>query len=98
MAGTIYALLVGIDEYPSPVTPLHGCVADIDAMHMFLASRVGGDDYQLDAVVLRNEQAKRESVIENFVKHLGQAGPDDVALFYYSGHGSQARTDCSLVC
>lgn len=92
MTGTIYALLVGIDEYQSPVTPLHGCVADIEAMHTFLASRVGGQGYQLDAVVLRNGQAKRQAVIENFLKHLGQAGPEDTALFYYSGHGSQART------
>lgn len=92
MAGTIYALLVGIDAYQSPVTPLHGCVADIEVMHTFLASRIGGEGYQLDAVVLKNEQATRQAIIDNFLKHLGQAGPEDTALFCYSGHGSQART------
>lgn len=92
MAGTVYALLVGIDKYLPPVTPLRGCVTDIEAMHSYLASRVGREGCRLDAIVLRNEEAKRQVVIDNFVNHLGKAGPEDVALFYYSGHGSQAQT------
>lgn len=92
MASTVYALLVAIDDYQSPVSPLRGCVADSKAMHAFLASRVGGENHKLDAVVLRNEEATRPAVIENFLQHLGQAGPEDTALFCYSGHGSQAPT------
>ncbi len=92
MAGTIYALLVGIDTYQSPVTPLKGCVADIEAMHTFLESRVTGDDHKLDTVILRNEEATYQAVIDKFQQHLGQAGPGDTALFCYSGHGSQAPT------
>ena len=92
MAGTVYALLVAIDDYPAPVPPLRGCVADLDAMHDYLAARVGGDGHRLDARVLRNGEATRAAVIENFREHLGQAGPDDTALFCYSGHGSQCRT------
>ena len=92
MPAKIYALLVAIDSYQSPVSPLQGCVADIENMHAFLSSRVGGEDYQLDAVVLKNEEATREAIIENFLSHLGQAGPDDTVLFCYSGHGSQAPT------
>jgi pimeloyl-ACP methyl ester carboxylesterase len=34
----------------------------------------------------------RQAVIDGFRKHLTQAGENDVALFYFSGHGSQEPT------
>ena len=37
---TTYVLLVGIDEYRSPVNPLRGCVADVKAIHALLANRI----------------------------------------------------------
>lgn len=92
MSGTVYALLVAIDDYPAPVPPLTGCVADLEAMHAYLSERVGGDGHRLQARVLKNDQATREAIVRNFVDHLGQAGPGDTALFCYSGHGSQCRT------
>lgn len=92
MAGTVYALLVAIDDYPAPISPLRGCVADIEAMHDYLSARVGGDGHRLEALVLKNEEATRAAVIDNFRRHLGQAGPGDTALFCYSGHGSQCQT------
>ena len=41
--------------------------------------------------VLENSEATREAVIQAFQDHLGQAGSEDVALFCYSGHGSQGQ-------
>ena len=32
MARTVYALLVAIDDFPEPIPPLSGCVADLEAM------------------------------------------------------------------
>ncbi len=92
MAGRTFALLVGIDRYQAPVSPLEGCVADIETWHDFLESRVGAEGGELHARVLRNEEATRQAVIDQFLSHLGQAGPEDTALFCYSGHGSQCRT------
>ena len=65
MSAKIFALLVGIDSYQSPVSPLQGCVADIEIMHSFLESGIGDADHQLDAIVLKNEQATREAILEN---------------------------------
>ena len=45
----------------------------------------------LSLSVLVNEEATRDAVIRAFRDHLGQAGADDVALFCYSGHGSQEQ-------
>lgn len=89
MTNQIYALLVGIDNYPDPNHRLEGCVNDITAIEEYLNERFDKQEYQLHLQTLRDEQANREAVINGFRNHLGQAGQDDVVLFYYSGHGSQ---------
>jgi hypothetical protein len=91
-SGTVYALLVAIDDYPAPIPPLNGCVSDLEAMHAFLEGRVGANGHRLEALTLTNAAATRAAVIEAFQQHLGQAGPGDTALFCYSGHGSQCPT------
>jgi hypothetical protein len=92
MPRTIYALLVGIDDYPSPVPRLRGCVNDIEAFATYLSERVARDKrVKLDALPLTNGKATRRAVVDAFRNHLGKAGKDDVALFYYSGHGSQQK-------
>jgi hypothetical protein len=90
MSRRVYALLVGIDEYPAPVPPLRGCVNDISAVEHLLKKRLAADEY-LPPKVLKNAEATRQAVIDGFMRLRG-AGPDDVALFYYCGHGSQERT------
>lgn len=89
MTRNLYAFLVGIDTYPSPVNPLHGCVNDVKAFARFLEAQQAKDHYELHLDLLTNEAATRQAVIDGFHNHLCQAGPDDVALFYYAGHGSQ---------
>lgn len=90
MNRTVYALLVGIDDYPNPIQPLRGCVNDIMAIEQLLRGRLTVNQ-KLEALVLKNSEATRQAIIDGFV-HLRQAGPDDVVLFYYSGHGSQEHT------
>jgi pimeloyl-ACP methyl ester carboxylesterase len=90
MSSTVYALLVGIDRYEPPVPSLSGCVADIEAMETFLRERIQREKCQI--ITLKNEQATYAAVTQAFLSHLGNAKKDDVALFYYSGHGSQAPT------
>ena len=89
MSRTIYALLVGIDRYAGNVNPLNGCVNDVTRMGDLLQARVTGANDRFAPRLLTNEQATRQGLINAFRAHLGQAGPGDVALFYYSGHGSQ---------
>jgi pimeloyl-ACP methyl ester carboxylesterase len=92
VARNIYALLVGIDNYDAPVRPLRGCVNDIRNIETLLQARAqaGGDGFH--AKVLTDIAATREAIVEGFRQHLGQAKADDVALFYYSGHGSQQKS------
>jgi pimeloyl-ACP methyl ester carboxylesterase len=89
MTRNIYALLVGIDEYPEGVKSLQGCVNDINAIEAYLTTRINSQKYQLHPKKLLNQDATREAIIDGFENHLCQAGSDDIAFFYYSGHGSQ---------
>ncbi len=83
----LHALLVGIDAYPPPVPSLRGCVNDVTEMATTLRGRVPAD--ALELLVLTDAAATRSAVIEAIEHHLGSAESDDVALLYYSGHGSQ---------
>jgi pimeloyl-ACP methyl ester carboxylesterase len=110
MSRTVYALLVGIDAYPAPVNPLRGCVNDINRVDTLLRARVTAQGDRLEVVKLTDAEATRQALINGFRAHLSRAGSNDVALFYYSGHGSQApspqefwhlepdRLDETLVC
>ena len=86
----VYALLVGINEYPEH--SLRGCVNDVKRMIRYLKGR---KDIMLDEKTLYDEDATKEAIVETFITHLSQAGLGDVALFYFSGHGTQevANTD-----
>jgi hypothetical protein len=80
------ALLVGIDDYPS--APLAGCVNDAEAMERLL-SRHDDGGVNFDTHLLTSDRESvtrallRESIEELF------ADPAEVALLYFSGHGTE---------
>ncbi len=86
MTPRVYALLVGINDYVA-VPKLHGCVADISAVEALLSSRIPKD--ALDMQVLHDDNATRAGIIDGFRTHLRKAAADDIAVFYFCGHGSQ---------
>ena len=86
MAHVIYALLAGINDYQGRVNSLSGCADDIRGFQEFLEGRV--DKEHLRILPLVNQDATRENIISGFTGHLASARQDDVAIFYFSGHGS----------
>ncbi|GIF23107.1 hypothetical protein BJ973_000535 [Actinoplanes tereljensis] len=86
---TLYALLVGINEYASAEVPnLRGCVRDVQSVAAYL--RRNNTDTRLRIKFRCDREATRDGVVEAIRTHLGQAGPEDTVLFWFSGHGSQA--------
>ncbi|MGB8701440.1 MAG: hypothetical protein WCD18_18655, partial [Thermosynechococcaceae cyanobacterium] len=65
-AKNIFALLVGIDQYPSPVPSLRGCANDIAAIDAYLQGRVAQEGYVLQVLALKNEGATRQAIIDGF--------------------------------
>jgi hypothetical protein len=97
-ARKLYPLLVGINDYPPGVSPLKGCVEDIKGFQTYLEQRVTHQiSFELQTPhVLLNHQATREAIIKGFTDYLSQAQANDVALFYYAGHGSKKKWDKEL--
>jgi hypothetical protein len=93
----VYALLVGVATYhpAGKINNLTGPVNDVELLTTFLKERVGEE--RLQPLRLVNEAATREAVIAGFRNHLSKAGPNDVALFYFSGHGSQVMSPPEFV-
>lgn len=85
----LYALIVGIDNYPAPVPRLQGCVNDAESVKNYLQVRAPKDGNTLILKTLYNENATRTNIVKMFESHLAKATANDIALFYYCGHGSQ---------
>lgn len=97
MRRNIYAFLVGIDKYPNGVRSLQGCVNDIEEIEVFLRTQLNLEKYQLHLKKLLNQNATRAAVIDGFKNYLCKAGNQDVAFFYYSGHGSNELAPAEFV-
>jgi caspase domain-containing protein/subtilase family protein len=86
------ALLIGIDRYQSPeIRPLQGAVNDIMLMRTILIGKFDVPDDHI--MLLTNEQATHQGIVDAIRNHLGKAKPGDVAILYFSGHGSQIKDD-----
>lgn len=85
---TIYALLVGIDQYIH-ITDLQGCKADVDALAGYLDQHIDRQNFQLELKTLCNRQATKAQIVHFIQAHLGQAKENDIALFYFAGYGGQ---------
>jgi hypothetical protein len=94
------ALLVGVGDYPHPsLRPLQGPRADVAALRDALVDQLGVPAEDVRTLV--DGEATRAGIAQAFQDHLvahgrawraaGRAGPPPAYLFYFSGHGSQAR-------
>lgn len=88
------ALLVGIDNYKN-FNNLAGCVNDVNALLPLLA-RNEDDSSNFACMSLTSDLAEvtRRTLDDSIDMLLGPGA--DVALFYFAGHGSQAKGDVEL--
>ena len=77
------ALVVGIDSYPN--VPLGGCVNDAKAMAVLLEENADGSP-NFSVKLKCNVQTKAELLKD--LHSLFREGESDIALFYFSGHGT----------
>jgi len=87
----LYALLVAINDYPAPVPPLKGCVNDIQKVAAYLKKET--PEFDVNISLLVDSQATKANVVHAFTTHFEAAGENDVALFYFSGHGTQEEAN-----
>jgi hypothetical protein len=84
MSRTLHALIIGIDTYR--IKPLHGCVADAEAMYQFLEQYCQKNGWPFKATKLLEKDATRDNVIAGYQK-FSKAVAGDTCFVFYSGHG-----------
>lgn len=87
---TLYALLVAINDYLPPVNPLAGCLNDLKELQAYLEAHCQANGHNFQPLVLANEQATRNNLIEGF-EHFQKATEEDICLFFFAGHGSRCK-------
>ena len=87
----LYALLVGIDNYPPPVTPLKGCLNDLQHIADYLSRETSDFDLHLRKIVDR--EATKANLVAAMKSHFASAKEQDVIFLYYSGHGALEEAD-----
>ncbi len=88
----VFAVMVGIADYPGTVNDLSS--TDEDAIKLGDTLRRAGL-LNPASVTLVDARATREGVRAAIASVAAQAGPDDLFLFFYSGHGNQVPTPVS---
>ncbi len=91
----LYALFVGIDAYPPHIRQLTGCIGDIETFENYLQKYEAGN-YNLMVQKRFNDNATRNTIINDFKTHLTKATAEDTIVFYFSGHGVQEIADTSI--
>ncbi len=86
-AGRVYGVFVGISNYGGRANNLM-YTAD-DARHMYDAMQRGAGMRAADAVVLVDQQATLAAVGSAIERVGREAGPNDMFVFFYSGHGGR---------
>jgi helicase len=82
------ATFVGINVYSdAKIADLTGAGPDATAMATLFQDSVP----QASVTQLRDEQATAESIRDALNHTIGQAGPEDTALFFFAGHGSPSH-------
>ena len=76
------AFIVGIERYADPRNNLIGVSRDVSST-VGILNTFGISDLE----VIKDENAKKQSIETGLGNLLKQTGPGDVAVFYYSGHG-----------
>lgn len=83
--GKVYAVLVGISQYEESINNLTYCNRDAIVMYEMLKEYTTPDKM----ILLTNRQAKRDVIVSKTQQLFKQAMPEDVVIFFFSGHGSK---------
>lgn len=86
----VFAVMVGVSDYEGSHNDLPFTDEDAIKLEEELARQ---GVLNPSSIVLTNAQATRGAVTAAFERVAAQAGPDDLFLFFFSGHGVQHDSD-----
>ena len=83
----LYILSVGINNYKNPKYALNYGKPDAMAFVSALVNRSGNIFKSIQKIEVYDDQATKIGILEAFNKVIASAGPSDVFVFFYAGHG-----------
>jgi|LSQX01.2.fsa_nt_gb uncharacterized caspase-like protein len=89
-------LVIGVSDYPAPISKLPAVAADVREMGKVLSSK-HGVFRSADVKVLTDKQATKKRVLEGLEATLGAAAADDTVFIYFAGHGGVEGNDYYFV-
>lgn len=92
--GGVYALVVGIDDYPGSRSDLRSAVADADTIDAALS---GFGVPAANRVVLRNGQARKPALVDAIRSLVATAGPSSTVVLAYAGHVRKVDGDTEAI-
>ena len=84
--GNNFALVIGIDDYPTPLPKLKTAVNDAKSFAGLLTSKYG-----FQVTTLLNQDATRDKILGAITHFRKSLAENDSFLIYYAGHGSYDR-------
>ena len=93
----IFAILVGIDAYTPPFSPLNKAVGDVNKLKTLLLEHPQIKLKEKDIKILTNEDATREKIIEALSSLPKGLSRNNSVLFYFSGYSGSAN-DSGVLC
>jgi hypothetical protein len=88
----VIAVLVGVSDYGGRINPLPN--TDDDASQLYSSLRSAGLLHPASQLLI-NGDATSKNVANAFSRAAAQAGPNDMFLFFFSGHGNQVDVPVS---
>ncbi len=81
------ALVIGVGDYPTPISTLPAVANDVREMAKLLASK-NGSFTKGGVTVLTDEKATRKNVMDGLRDAFAGASADETVFVYLAGHGS----------
>jgi hypothetical protein len=88
----VIVVAVGVSDYGGRTSNLPN--TDTDARELYNSLRTAGLLHPASQLLV-NDQATTKNVANAFARAAAQAGPNDLFLFFYSGHGNQVDVPVS---
>lgn len=88
----LHVLAVGIDQYTNSKYNLNYAVADASAFLEKIKAINTGLFSSVTPYFIKNSEATGAKIIETLQRIQSKAGPRDVFVFYYAGHGVMAES------
>lgn len=83
----LHLLVVGVNSYKNPKYNLNYAVADATAVKEQMESRTKSIFTAVNVTFILDEKAEKSAILDAFKTISAKAGPRDVFVFYYAGHG-----------